>query len=70
MSSMYAADAPMTPNTEQGTAVSARIALLGVLTIVSYGSWYYGFGVLLGDIGRDLRSPDRTLAFGFGPRMS
>jgi MFS family permease len=37
-----------------------------VLTIVAYGSWYYGFGVLVGEISRDLRSPDRTMAIGFG----
>jgi MFS family permease len=56
----------MTSDTGDAVAVSTRIAVLGVLTIVAYGSWYYGFGVLLGDIGRELRSPDRTLAFGFG----
>ena len=37
-----------------------------MLTIVAYGSWFYGFGVLVGDISHDLRSPDRTMAIGFG----
>ena len=46
--------------------MAAGIALLGVLTIVAYGSWYYGFGVLVGDISHDLQSPDRTMAIGFG----
>lgn len=27
---------------------------LGVLTIVAYGTWFYGFGVLVGDVGDDL----------------
>ena len=35
-----------------------------MLTIVTYGSWYYGFGVLVGDISHDLHSPDRTMAIG------
>jgi MFS family permease len=48
------------------TRVATRIALLGILTIVAYGSWFYGFGVLLADIKRDLRSRDRTMALGFG----
>lgn len=46
--------------------MSAGIALLGVLTIVAYGSWFYGFGVLVGDISHDLQSRDRTMAVGFG----
>ena len=54
------------PQHNDGATVSAGIALLGVLTIVAYGSWYYGFGVLVGDISRDPRSPDRTMAIGFG----
>lgn len=37
-----------------------------MLTIVTYGSWFYGFGVLLADISHDLRSRDRTMALGFG----
>jgi len=37
-----------------------------VLTIVAYGTWFYGFGVLVGDITNDLHSPDRTMAIGFG----
>jgi len=27
---------------------------LGALTIVAYGTWFYGFGVLVGDVGDDL----------------
>jgi MFS family permease len=50
---------------EAATGIATRIALLGILTIVAYGSWYYGFGVLLADIKRDLRSRDRTMALGF-----
>lgn len=46
--------------------IGRRIALLGVLTIIAYGSWFYGFGVLLGEIRDDLASSDRTLAIGFG----
>lgn len=46
--------------------IGRRIAALGILTIVAYGSWFYGFGVLLGDIRADLDSSDRTLAVGFG----
>ena len=44
----------------------ARIGVLGVLTIVAYGSWFYGFGVLFDDIGSTLRSSDRVLTVGFG----
>ena len=54
------------PARQARTDVTTRIALLGILTIVAYGSWHYGFGVLLADIKLDLRSRDRTMAFGFG----
>ncbi len=40
--------------------------MLGGLTIVAYGSWFYGFGVLFDDIGTALRSSDRVLTAGFG----
>ena len=30
------------------------VDVLGVLTIAVYGSWYYGFGVLIDDIGAGL----------------
>ena len=29
------------------------VAVLGLLTIVAFGSWYYAFGVLLGPIRLD-----------------
>lgn len=41
-------------------------ALLGLLTIAAYGSWYYGFGVLLPDLQADLGSSENLLAAGFG----
>jgi MFS family permease len=41
-------------------------ALLGMLTIAAYGSWYYGFGVLLPDLQADLGSSENLLAAGFG----
>ena len=36
------------------------VDVLGILTIVVYGSWYYGFGVLIDEIGdgRQSLSPD------------
>jgi MFS family permease len=33
---------------------TARIALLGILTIVAYGTWFYGFGVLIDEIDAEL----------------
>ncbi len=43
------------------------VDVLGVLTIAVYGSWYYGFGVLIDDIGAglDVGSAPLGLAFGF-----
>ena len=43
------------------------VDVLGVLTIAVYGSWYYGFGVLIDDIGAglDIGSAPLGLAFGF-----
>jgi MFS family permease len=41
------------------------LAVLGLLTIVAYGSWYYGFGVLLDDIAADLGSGLGTITIGF-----
>jgi predicted MFS family arabinose efflux permease len=35
---------------ERGTPARAAIGSLGLLTIVAYGSWYYGFGVFLDPI--------------------
>jgi MFS family permease len=39
--------------------------LLGLLTVVAYGSWFYGFGVLLDDIARDLGSGLGVLTGGY-----
>ncbi len=47
-------------------SLQARVGVLGVLTIVAYGSWYYGFGVLLDDLRTQLHSSDRVLTVGFG----
>jgi MFS family permease len=47
-------------------ALEARIGILGVLTIVTYGSWYYGFGVLLDSLRSGLHTSDRVLTLGFG----
>lgn len=33
---------------------AGRIALLGILTIVAYGTWFYGFGVLIDEIDAEL----------------
>ena len=43
------------------------VDVLGVFTIAVYGSWYYGFGVLIDDIGEglDVGSAPLGLAFGF-----
>ena len=42
-----------------------RIAILGLLTVVAYGSWFYGFGVLLDDIALDLGSGVGVLTAGY-----
>lgn len=42
-----------------------RIGILGVLTIVSYGSWFYGFGVLLDDIADDYGSGVGIVTLGY-----
>lgn len=39
--------------------------LLGLLTVVAYGSWFYGFGVLLDDISEDLGSGLGVLTGGY-----
>ena len=41
------------------------VAVLGVLTICAYGSWYYAFGVLLDPIRLDTQWPESTLATSF-----
>jgi MFS family permease len=44
--------------TDKSTGAAAlpksRIALLGILTIVAYGTWFYGFGVLIDEIDAEL----------------
>jgi len=42
-----------------------RVGILGVLTIVSYGSWFYGFGVLLDDMAADFGSGVGILTLGY-----
>jgi MFS family permease len=42
-----------------------RIGILGVLTIVAYGSWFYGFGVLLDDMAADFDSGVGILTMGY-----
>lgn len=42
-----------------------RVGLLGILTIVSYGSWFYGFGVLLDDMAADFGSGVGVLTMGY-----
>lgn len=44
---------------------NGRIALLGLLTIVAYGSWFYGFGVLIDDIDADLPGGLAPLTAGY-----
>ena len=42
------------------------VDVLGVLTIAVYGSWYYGFGVLIEDIGVGLDVGSAPLGLAFG----
>ena len=42
-----------------------RVGILGILTIVSYGSWFYGFGVLLDDMAADFDSGVGILTLGY-----
>ena len=42
------------------------VDILGVLTIAVYGSWYYGFGVLIDDIGDGLSMSATQLGVAFG----
>lgn len=42
------------------------VDILGVLTIAVYGSWYYGFGVLIDDIGEGLSMSATQLGIAFG----
>lgn len=45
--------------------LTARIGVLGVLTILTFGSWYYGFGVLLRDLKTDLHTSYRVLTLAY-----
>jgi len=42
-----------------------RVGILGILTIVAYGSWFYGFGVLLDDMTADFESGVGVLTLGY-----
>ncbi|MDA2967388.1 MAG: hypothetical protein O3B91_07700, partial [Actinomycetota bacterium] len=42
-----------------------QIGILGLLTISSYGSWFYGFGVLLDDMKTDFDSGVGVLTLGY-----
>jgi predicted MFS family arabinose efflux permease len=42
------------------------VDVLGMLTIAVYGSWYYGFGVLIDDIGQGLDVGSAPLGVAFG----
>lgn len=48
------------------TYPKARIAVLGIITITIYGSWYYSFGVLLDPIIEDTGWSEALLATAFG----
>lgn len=50
---------------QQGPVDHFSIGLLGILTICSYGSWYYSFGVLLDPIQTDTDWSESTLAASF-----
>jgi len=47
----------------------AGIVTLGMLTITTYGSWFYGFGVLIGPIGDDMGWSTTTLGLTYGSAM-
>ncbi len=48
------------------TYPKGRIAVLGIITITIYGSWYYSFGVLLDPIIEDTGWSEALLATAFG----
>lgn len=50
---------------QRGPVDHFSIGLLGILTICSYGSWYYSFGVLLDPIQTDTDWSESTLAASF-----
>ncbi len=47
----------------------AGLASLGLLTITAYGSWFYGFGVLIGPIGEDTGWSTTSLGITYGAAM-
>lgn len=53
------------PDTPATGFPAGRIALLGLLTIVAYGSWFYGFGVLIDDIAAELAGGLAPLTIGY-----
>lgn len=55
-----------TSQSERGRIPRARIAVLGVITIAVYGSWYYAFGVLLDPIISDTGWSEPSVATAFG----
>lgn len=51
---------------KRGALPNVPIALLGLVTIVAYGSWFYGFGVLIDSIAEEYSSGLGILLVGFG----
>lgn len=68
MQSLLCQDAHVTtvPAQRRGPRVDWTVDVLGVLTIAVYGSWYYGFGVLIDDIGDGLGMSATRLGIAFG----
>ena len=57
----------MTPTTSApSSATWVSVAALGLLTITSYGSWFYAFGILIGPIGADTGWSVTSLGAVFG----
>ena len=55
------------PATSTGQSIPAfRVAVLGLITITVYGSWFYAFGVLLDPIIEDTGWGEAALASSFG----
>ncbi len=51
--------------TAPARVANVQIATLGLLTIATYGSWIYGFGVLLPGMTESFANSDRVLPFAF-----
>ncbi len=57
----------MTPTTSAPSSSTwVSVAALGLLTITSYGSWFYAFGILIGPIGADTGWSVTSLGAVFG----